>query len=54
MGEFIITTWIKSQCAKDEWSGIKGVGWGIKLKFFGLIMDKVMFKGLHLDDNLGD
>jgi hypothetical protein len=27
---------------------------GIKLKLFGLIMDKVMFKGLHLDDNLGD
>lgn len=54
MVEFIITTWIRFQCAKDEWSGIKGVGWRIELKLFGLTMDQVMFKGLHVDDNLRD
>jgi hypothetical protein len=54
MVEFIITTWIRFQCAKNEWSGIKGVGWGIELKLFGLTMDQVMFKGLHVDDNLRD
>ncbi len=33
-----------------EWN--QGCGLGNKTKLFGLTMDEVMFKGLHLDDNL--